>query len=162
MKLKNNLLSKKEDVTYSQSFSANIKNIGGYELIMKSPLYFQDQLRKFKNGEEVSLVIHNKKLKRTEQQNRYYWGVYLPLISQETRERDLNRLHELFKGKFLTEKIVEVLGEKVRLKKSTTKLSTLDFCEYILNIQDLTGVVPPSTESFGLESLKKESIDTFF
>ncbi len=107
-----------------------------------------------KVDEEVTLVIHNKKPKRTEQQNRYYWGVYLPLIAEETGEHDLDRLHELFKGKFLTQGVVEVLGEKVRMKKSTTELAIQEFSAYIMDIEALTGVKAPPTESYGLESLR--------
>ena len=93
----------KPQVTYTQSFAAQVK-VG--KLYMKSQRWYDYQLSKFKDGENVTLVIHNKKPKRTEAQNSFYWGVYLPLIAEETGEKDLDRLHELFKGKFLTEGVV--------------------------------------------------------
>ena len=135
----------------SQTFAAIIKidhNVNHLErkLIVKSPRYYQHQLNKFKEGEEVTLEIHNKKPKRSEQQNRYYWGVYLPLIANETGERNMDRLHELFKGLFLTKEVVQVLGKPVRMKKSTASLSKSEFSEYIMSIEAETGVMAPPTE----------------
>ena len=136
-------------VAYSQNFGAVIHKDGATSrLQVKSEFFYQNQLNKFQDGEEVTLVIHNRKPKRSDQQNAYYWGVYLPIIAEETGERDTNRLHELFKGKFLTEGIEDVLGEKVRIKKSTTKLSKADFSKYIMAIEEFTGIQSPPTENY--------------
>lgn len=145
-----------EKITQTQSFAAIIrKEQKQSRLVIKSQRWYEYQLAKFKDGAEVTLVVHNRKPKRTEAQNRYYWGIYLPLVADETGEKDLDRLHELFKGKFLTQGIVEVLGEKVRMKKSTTELSTSEFCSYIMDIEALTGVEAPPTENYGLLELKE-------
>lgn len=142
-------------ITYSQPFSATIMEDGTKKrLAIESPAYYQNQLNKFKVGEKVTLEIHTRKPKRTDAQNRYYWGVYLPLIASETGESDLDRLHTLFKGKFLTTGIYEVLGEKVRITKSTSALSTADFSMYIIDIETETGVTAPPTESYGLEPIR--------
>lgn len=145
------------EVTYTQSFAAIIVRPKGQnsELHVKSQRWYQYQLNKFRNGENVTLAVHNQKPKRTEQQNRYYWGVYLPLIAEETGEKDLDRLHELFKGKFLTMGVVEVLGEKVRMKKSTTELGVGEFCQYIMDIEALTHIEAPPTENWDLVPLKE-------
>lgn len=143
-------------ITYSQPFAATIEEVDGKKaLAIQSRAYFQHQLNKFKVGDRVTLEIHTRKSKRSEAQNRYYWGVYLPLIAAETGERDLDRLHEYFKGKFLTTGIVEVMGEKVRLKKSTAELSVADFCMYIIDIETLTGVMAPPTQDYDLDPIKK-------
>lgn len=143
-------------ITYSQPFAATIEEVDGKKsLAIQSRAYFQHQLNKFKVGDRVTLEIHTRKSKRSEAQNRYYWGVYLPLIAEETGERDLDRLHEYFKGKFLTTGIVEVMGEKVRIKKSTTNMSVADFCMYIMDIEALTGVEAPPTQDYELAPLKK-------
>lgn len=145
-----------EKITQTQSFAATIRKeqVHG-ALIIKSQRWYQYQLDKFKDGAEVTLVVHNRKPKRTEAQNRYYWGVYLPMVAEETGEKDLDRLHELFKGKFLTEGIVEVLGEKVRMKKSTTELGVGEFCQFIMDIETLTGVEAPPTENYSLVNLEE-------
>lgn len=144
-----------ESITRSEPFSAIIKKGADNRntLVVQSKAYYQHQLNKFKEGTKVTLEVHTRKPKRTEQQNRYYWGAYLPLIANETGERDLDALHELFKGKFLAEGIVEVLGEKVRKKKSTTDLSVGEFCQYIMDIEALTSIQAPPTENWGLSSL---------
>ena len=143
-------------ITYSQPFSAIVEADpnGGNRLAIQSQAYYKNQVNKFKVGEKVTLEIHSRKAKRSDAQNRYYWGVYLPLVANETGERDLNNLHELFRGKFLTTGIIEVLGEKVRVKRSTTELSSSDFTMYIMDIEALTGVVAPPTENYDLPPLR--------
>lgn len=132
--------------TKTQTFAGEIKVIGGKNtLVYNSPSYYQHQINKFKENDRVTVYVTNERPKRTTAQNSYYWGVYLPLISKETGESDLDRLHTLFKGKFLTTNIVEVLGEKVRITKSTTNLSTSEFAEYIMSIEALTGIMAPPT-----------------
>lgn len=125
-------------------------------VVMKSPTYYQHFLNtECKVGDLVSVTITSKRPKRTVQQNSYYWGVYLPAIAKETGEYDLERLHTLFKGKFLTKEIVEVMGQKVRITKSTTELSVTAFSEYIMSIEELTGVAAPPVESFELAPLRR-------
>ena len=147
----------KEKIIYTQNFAGVIKKEGNQnKLIVKSQRWYQHQLNKFRNGESVSLMIHNERPKRTERQNRFYWGAYLPLIAKKTGEHNLDSLHELFTGKFLTESVVEVLGQKVRMKKSTTTLSRSAFSEYIMNIEADTGIEAPPTENWQLAPLKED------
>lgn len=147
-----------DSITRSQPFTAKVvksKIDNSASLVMGSKRWFQHNLNKFRDGEIVTLEIHSRKPKRTAQQNRYYWGVYLPIIAKETGENDLDALHELFKGKFLSEGIIEVLGEKVRKKKSTTDLGVGEFCQYILDIEALTGIEAPPTENWELAPLRE-------
>lgn len=110
--------------------------------------YYQTEINKFQIGEKVTIKITSEKPKRTEAQNRYYWGAYLPMISESTGEHELEALHNLFKGKFLTKEVKEVLGQKVRVTKSTTELTKAEFVEYIMNIEQLTGVQAPPTDGY--------------
>lgn len=131
----------------TQSFAGVIeldRATGRKKLVIKAEAYFKNQLNKFQVGTAVSVYITDKKPKRTENQNRYYW-LYVGMIAAETGN-DQDELHELFKGKFLTEKIVYVLGEPVRMKKSTTELSVTDFSEFISKIEVLTGILAPPAE----------------
>ena len=142
----------KEKIVYTQNFAGVIRKDerGMNKLIIKSQRWYQHQLNKFKDGESVSLMVHNERPKRTEAQNKFYWGAYLPIVSKETGEQNLDRLHELFKGLFLSEGIVDVLGKKVRMKKSTTELGKAEFSNYIMAIENETGIQAPPTENFGL------------
>ena len=148
----------RDKIIYTQSFAGVIRKGEDRmnKLVVKSQRWYQHCLNKFKDGEVVSWMRHNEKPKRTERQNRYYWGVSLPLIAKEKNEPSLDRLHELFKGEFLTEGIVDVLGEQVRMKRSTTELGVGEFCDYILAIESLTEVEAPPTESWQLAPLRGE------
>lgn len=152
-------IKKSESVTRSQPFTATVVEGNGpwhHKLKITSTEFYQNQLNKFKPGTKVTLEIHTSKPKRTDQQNRYYWGVYLPIIAEETGNNNLIALHELFKSLFLTTKIIEVLGRKVRIKKSTTELGVGDFCQYIINIEGETEVIAPPTENWDLAPLRSD------
>lgn len=138
------------EVVETKDFSAKVVHDekGRNMLQINTPVWYRHQLQKFKTGETVTLYVSSRRPKRTIQQNRYYWGVYLPLIARETGEQDLDALHKLFSGKFLSEGIKEVLGEKVRITKSTTSLSKNDFSEYITAIEVETGVEAPPTKNY--------------
>lgn len=144
-------------ITYSEPFTAVVErkpNEKFNSLKITSDVFYHHQMNKFKPGTKVTLEVHTRKAKRTDQQNRYYWGVYLPLIAKETGNHNLDALHSLFSSLFLTEKVVEVMGRKVRIKKSTTALGVGEFCEYIMNIEAETGVEAPPTENWQLAPLR--------
>lgn len=103
-------------------------------------------------GEKVVMTIDPKKPKRSDQQNNYYW-LYLNVISSETGYAP-EELHTLFKGKFLSSGIVEVFSEKVRRTKSTTSLNKSEFSEYIMQIEEFTGIQAPDTTPYQLAELK--------
>lgn len=106
---------------------------------------FQRWLQQWE-GKEVGIEVIEKKPKRTEQQNRYYW-MYLSLIESETGNKK-KALHALFSKRFLTEEITELYGDKVRVTKSTTELSVGEFCEYLIDISTITQVELPDTEEY--------------
>lgn len=138
-------------ITETKDFGGKIvlnRQTGRNELKINAPMWYAHQLQKFRVGEKVSLYISSRRPKRSEQQNRYYWGVVLPAIAHETGERDLDRLHRLFSGKFLTTGIETVLGEKVRMVRSTTTLSKAEFFEYILAIEGDTGITAPPPQNY--------------
>lgn len=134
-------------VTDTKNFAGVIEEVGGIrKMRLLAPDYYATELKKFKVGEEVTCFVSSRRPKRSDAQNRYYWGVYLPSIAKETGENNLESLHTLFKGLFLTTGIVYVLGKKVRLTKSTTDLSKNDFTEYIMKIEAETGVQAPPVD----------------
>lgn len=124
------------------------KETGRHELKINSPVWYAHQLQKFRKGDRVTMYISSRRPKRTQQQNRYLWGAYYPLIAKETGEQDLDRLHALFTGKFLTTEIANVLGQQVRLKRSTAELSKAEFSEYIMAIEGETGIASPPTQNY--------------
>ena len=66
---------------------------------------------------------------RSNPQNKWYRGVVLEMISEETGH-DPDDLHELFKYKFNSS---EVMGKRVG--KTTVNLTVKEFTEYVENIR---------------------------
>jgi hypothetical protein len=88
---------------------------------------FRDYLLKFK---EFQLVVRNKRKPRSNNQNSYYWGVVLYLISKEIGHTP-EELHDAFKRKFL--KRFDKRG--LEFCQSTTELSTTGMMEYVENVR---------------------------
>lgn len=150
------------EVVETKDFSAKVVHDekGRNMLQINAPVWYRHQLQKFKTGETVTLYVSSRRPKRTQSQNNYLWGVYYPLIAKETGERNLDRLHELFKGMFLTSGIVDVLGHQVRIKKSSASLSISEFCEFVSAIENETGIQAPPTENWELSPFNNTNSDT--
>lgn len=138
-----------DSITETKDFAGVIAEENGKKTLkLSSPVWYRHQLNKFRVGEKVSLYLSTRKPKRTIQQNRYLFGVYYPLIARETGEHNIERLHAFFKGKFLTQGIVEVFGQKVRMTRSSTELSKSEFSEFIMNIEAETEIQAPPTKNY--------------
>ena len=79
----------------------------------------------FKNGTKLDIVIRKHKSKRSNEQNRYYWGVVIPILAEYFGHDNAEDMHEDLKLKF------NPIGSKLYPEKTiggtTTKLSTVDF-----------------------------------
>jgi hypothetical protein len=108
--------------------------------------YISDVIKSFE-GANIIITIEKRKKKRSNNQNAFYW-----LVIDMMREGFNNTLgenvgvqevHEFLKNRFLFKEIVnENIGEVVKMPKSTTELTTIEFEEYLDNIR-----------AFGLEFL---------
>ena len=104
-------------------FFANQKN---GELQIEQAQEFKSHVHSL--GEKrLEVTVKPYKKNRSRNQNKYLWGVVYKIISEHTGE-DQDDLHYHFKNKFL-----ETKGKSGKLKssKSTKKLSTIEFEEYI-------------------------------
>lgn len=106
--------------------------------------------------------------RRSDQQNRYYWGVHVELFRQWISENwgqeyDADTAHDILKRTLLgvqKKSIVSVeTGEEkeVELPPSTATLNTADFTEYLDRVTELLvhycGIEVPTPETFyGSES----------
>ncbi len=126
---------------------------------IKAPLYYENEINKLKPGDEVSIVLTNRRAKRTEAQNNYWWGVYLPAILAEGYGAgSALETHEDLARRFLTVKEWRnTHGQICYVRRSTTELTVGQFCDFIVNVHTETGVEPPPTENFGLAPLKSET-----
>jgi hypothetical protein len=105
---------------------------------------------KFKDCSEMFLVLGHKTKAtvRSDQQNRYYWGVVVDLLAVHTGYTP-DEMHEALKLKFL---IIHRPGLPDTVK-STAKLTISEFMEYIDSIQkwaarDMGCVIPDPDSVF--------------
>lgn len=80
--------------------------------------------------------------RRSSPQNRYYWGLVIPLIQKGIKDlgTDLTKeeTHEFLKARFNianTDIVNEQTGETINIPLSTTRLNKEQFGEYIERIQ---------------------------
>lgn len=95
---------------------------------------FEEWTRKHP-GRDVACRFERKRSRRTDPQNRYYWGVVVKEIG--IRLRDLGHdwltdedVHDMMKLKFNYERIVSDAGEVLDMPKSTADITTTQFIEY--------------------------------
>lgn len=109
-----------------------------------------------KDGRFLVTVESNKS--RSNPQNRFYWGICLPLVKEGLidvgyREiRTNEEVHDMMKYMFLKKQIVnEETGEVIESTGSTAQLSTIEFMEYIDRIAqfaaEMLSVVIPEPNS---------------
>ena len=94
-----------------------------------------DALKKL-NGKRVKVTIKEWKNTRRNRANRYYWGVVISSVYQAFAENGIKLInheqaHEAMRNRFLLE---EVEGLDYRVPKSTTKMSIMEFSDYIFVI----------------------------
>jgi len=77
------------------------------------------------------LEIKRDKDKRSYSQNRYYHGVVVKMLGDELGNFP-TEMHEILKSLFLQyDAVIGKTGEVVRVVKSTTELTTIEFEEYL-------------------------------
>lgn len=81
-------------------------------------------------GKAVWIEIGRPKLKRSDQQNRYYWSCVVPIFS-ECSGYEKDEAHDLLKSKFLRVERVLPSGEIMERVRSTTELTVQEFTEYV-------------------------------
>jgi hypothetical protein len=105
-------------------------------------------------GKQIVIKIEKAKKKRSTQQNRFYYGVIIPIVQNCLKEAGHimtnESTHDLIKLKFLKEALFvnEETGEVIERIKSTTELSTSQFMDLLAEINNFTfeyfGVSLPS------------------
>ena len=89
-------------------------------------------LKGLKGKQNIKIQKHRNK--RSNQQNKYDWGVVIAYISNETGFTD-EEVHELLKFKFLQTSKVSKQGSMETFIQSTTELDTLEAEEYLDKIR---------------------------
>ena len=102
----------------------------------KIPQYSRNEIKNFleKNeGKEISIEIKKISYQRSNPQNKFYWGVWIPIIQQALSELSgelvsIEETHNIIKINCNYKEIVnENTGEIARRTKSTSELSTAEW-----------------------------------
>lgn len=104
---------------------------------LDNPDIFNEDLRHFE-GKRFRLILTNDK-KRSNEQNKYWWGVVIRKIADWLRGfgNDVTDedVHEFLKMKYLGKKEVLINGKIFERYRSTTELNTLEFSDLKDKIQ---------------------------
>ena len=117
------------------------------KLILDLPASFNRYLMTLE-GKRVTCEVKKFVKKRTDLQNRYYWGVIVDILSRELGYEP-EEIHLMLRERFL--RIHDEQHPDFVIAKSTTKLNTQEFNEYIEAIQrwaaqELQIYIPDPTE----------------
>jgi len=84
---------------------------------------------------DVMITIDKRYKQRSDKENRYYWGVVLPLLCEYMGYTD-EEMHEAIKWKFLRkETLLQPKYEELPTVRSTTTLTTIEFEELMEKIK---------------------------
>jgi hypothetical protein len=98
-----------------------------------------DYCNTLKDGEYfLTIKSATEKEIRSNNQNKYYWGCVLKLLSEETGY-SVEDMHELMKSKFLSKWLV-VRGLTYKIVCSTTDLKTNKMEEYLRQIREFASI----------------------
>lgn len=84
------------------------------------------------------VVIRERKSKRSLDQNALHWkrldALRLHVADSTGQFYSAEDLHEFFKAKFLDVQMVEVGGDSVKVQRTTTKMNTREFSDFMESI----------------------------
>lgn len=96
--------------------------------------YLFNQFNDALDGKRVDVTIRKERSIRSLNENNYYWGVVLQLLSEHTGYTT-DEMHEICKHQFL------MVHGQFDYVKSTTKLNTVEFEEYLDKIKNWAAVL---------------------
>jgi len=97
-------------------------------------------IKSFENS-DVILTLEKPKKKRSSPQNRYYWGMLIPLMQSGAKDLwgevwSIDKAHKFLSNKFVFhESVNQKTGEITNTTKSTTELTTTDWEVYMTEIR---------------------------
>jgi len=119
------------------------------KIVLNNERWFNGHLSLYEDC-PITLIVERKAKDRSKEQLGYLWGVVYPCISEYTGYSPED-LHELFKAKFLKNKMVW-RGSDIFTVKSTQQLKSGEMAEFITNViveaADLGIEVPPPDKAY--------------
>jgi len=113
---------------------------------IKLPKRVASEVRKHFIGKDIQVSFSKLKKTRSNEQNRYYWGVVVRMVCEGFSDlgnpvnpdspEDVDMVHEFLKRRFLQPiQVADVNGEAHSLGYTTTQLSTSQMMDYIAQVQ---------------------------
>jgi hypothetical protein len=132
------------------------------------PAYYEHEINQIPEEETVSLIITNKKPKRTSPQNRYMHLYFTLIAIAHGHGVTMEDVKTWAKGKCLAQGITEVFGDKVRKVKETSKLTVNEMIEFVARVEVESNIPTPDPTPFKLgpsyaefNRLKQEEITRY-
>ena len=109
------------------------------KLFIRNRKWFDQQVAQLRETWELEITISRLRATRSQQANRYYWGVVLHLISEHTGDTPED-LHDYFKTRFLPKKL-SLAGDEldVVVGGSTRTMNTSQFYAYVEQVRTFAG-----------------------
>ncbi len=114
------------------NYKHKIRVINGKARFLNLPIFKKD-LQQYE-GLEAFLIIKPYKDNRSENQNRYYWGVVIKMLTEELGYLP-EEMHEVLKQKFLISRTVKVGNTEYSIPDSSSTLNTTEFEDYLSKIR---------------------------
>lgn len=109
--------------------------IRGGRLFIRNRKAFDAQVALLREGWELEVTVKRQRSTRSQQANRFYWGVVIQALSEHTGYTP-DEMHEFCKMKFIPKRLAVcdgngVIQDEFVLAGSTRKMNTVDFYEYV-------------------------------
>lgn len=129
--------------------------VKGGKLYLHNRRAFDQQIAQMREGWQLEVYVTRRRATRSLQQNAFYWGVVMQLLSDHTGYTP-DEMHEVCKAKFIPRHLAvskgngEIVGEFV-LGGSTRSLNKNEFSEYVERVrqwaaEDLDVYIPDPNE----------------
>ena len=114
--------------------------VDGGRLKIRNRRLFDAEIASLRDGWEVQIAVKRLRATRSLEQNAYYFGVVVQLLSQHTGYTP-DEIHDLLKAKFIPKRLAVcdgngVIQDEIVLGGSTRKMNKLEFGEYIDSIRE--------------------------
>lgn len=118
-------------------------------IVLEAPVQFA-ALRNKLNGQRVDVILKKHKDKRSNPQNRFYWGCVVALLAEHCGYES-EEMHDALKQKFLAAHTDSALPTV----RSSAKLNTAEFSEYVEQCRRMAaemGIYIPDPGEVNLDS----------
>lgn len=109
-------------------------------LVIRNRRAFDASVAELRDGWDVELTVKRLRATRSLEQNAYYWGVVVQLLSEHTGYTP-DEIHELLKAKFIPKRLAVcdgngVIQDEIVLGGTTRSMNKLEFGEYVEAIRE--------------------------